>query len=66
VGLIEELAKRKELMDVSEVATLLGIHRISLDRWTYAGTIPCLKFDGRKKFDPHALAVWIRQRKLVV
>lgn len=66
MGLIEELAKRKELMDVGEVAKLLGIHRITLYKWTYAGTIPCLKVGGRKKFDPHALAVWMRQRKLAV
>ena len=37
-----------DLLDIRQAATLLKVSETSLRRWTNAGTLPCLRIDGRR------------------
>lgn len=62
--LVEELTARKTMMTVQEVVELLGVHQQTIYEWVWKGKIPPIRIGARIKFDPHAIANWLRQGQL--
>jgi excisionase family DNA binding protein len=44
-----------------ELAELLAVSRVSLFKWAKRGRIPCFKIGTCVRFDPRAIAIWLRQ-----
>jgi len=62
--LVDELAARKKLMTVQEMVELLGVHQQTIYEWVWKGKIPSVRIGARIKFDPRAIANWMRQGQL--
>ena len=61
------LAERIEAMDhamtVKELAPMLRLSSTSLYNLAREGEIPSIRIGGSVRFDPHAIAVWLRARE---
>lgn len=62
--MIEDMRKRKSLMTVREITTLLGVHQQTVYEWCWAGKIPSVRIGARIKFDPRAIATWMESGRL--
>ena len=62
--LVDELAARKQMMTVQDVVELLGVHQQTIYEWVWTGKIPSIRIGARIKFDPRALASWMRAGQL--
>ena len=58
--ILENLQERKTVMNIHEVATLLGLSQSLIYRMAAANQIPCTRFCGALRFDPSELADWYR------
>lgn len=60
--ILETLQKRETIMNIHEVATLLGLSESLIYRMAAAGQIPTVRFSAAVRFDPSELAVWYESR----
>ena len=58
--ILEILQERKTVMNIHEVATLLGLSQSLIYRMAAANQIPSVRFCGALRFDPSELADWYR------
>ena len=56
--ILETLHERKTVMNIHEVATLLGLSQSLIYRMAAANQIPCVRFCGALRFNPSELAAW--------
>ena len=61
---VEELMRKKGLIDAAVLAELLGMNKDKLYKKTKAGDVPHYRLLGRVKYDPHVIAEWMRLRGL--
>src|SRR5579872_1967711 len=61
VGLADFVEAKPRALVVSEVAALLNISARQVYKLVAEGRIPCLRIAGCIRFDPSALARWLRQ-----
>lgn len=63
---MKTISKRFEdmeaLLTLTQLAGILGIHRMTLYNWTKQGKIPAIRVGSRWKYDPAAVAGWIEAR----
>lgn len=59
---IEQLMTMRGLINAADLAALLGVPKDKLYKKTKAGEVPHFRLLGRVKYDPHAIATWMRQR----
>ena len=60
MDLADSLEKRTTALNVSEVAALLNISGRQVYKLASDGSIPCFKIGGSVRFDPSAMAAWLR------
>ncbi len=60
--ILETLRKRETIMNIHEVASLLGLSESLLYRMAAAGQIPTVRFCAAVRFDPSELAAWYENR----
>ena len=56
----------KELLNVSEVAKVLGIKPQTVYQYVSRGIIPFVKIGSRVRFDEQAIIEWINSKKAEV
>ena len=60
--LIESLEHRTSVLRAREVAGLFRVTPQHIYKMAAKGSIPCFKVAGAIRFDPKALAIWLRCR----
>ena len=53
-----------QIMDVKEVAELMGVHKRTIYRMANEGQMPAFKFGGRWRFEEKTLINWINQEMI--
>ncbi|MGH9366397.1 MAG: helix-turn-helix domain-containing protein [Thermoanaerobaculia bacterium] len=53
-----------QLLNVGEVARLLGISPHTVYSWTAKGRLPVVKVGGRTMFDPSEIQRWLADRSV--
>ena len=61
-GLADSVDGKASALTVSDVATLLNISERQVYKLVAQHRIPCFKIGGSIRFDPSALAAWLRQK----
>jgi excisionase family DNA binding protein len=59
--ILEILRKRETIMNIHEVATLLGLSESLVYRMAASQQIPHVRFRGALRFDPAELAAWYEE-----
>jgi excisionase family DNA binding protein len=62
MNLVEILQEKSQALTVSELAILLRISQRQLYKLAAANRIPSFKIGASVRFDPAAIASWLRQR----
>ena len=62
VGLADSLDRKTSALTVSDVAELLNISERQVYKLVAEHRIPCFKIGGSIRFDPFAVALWLRQK----
>lgn len=62
MGLADSLHGRSRALTVSDVATLLSVSERQVYKLAAEHRIPCFKIGGSIRFDPVAIAAWLRQK----
>jgi len=52
------------LLNVSEVAVLLGIAEATVYAWTSAKKIPYFRIGGRVRFEEQTIREWLNERRV--
>ncbi len=61
-GLVDSLDRKTSALTVSDVAELLSISERQVYKLVAEHRIPCFKIGGSIRFDPFAVALWLRQK----
>jgi excisionase family DNA binding protein len=61
-GLADSLDRKTSALTVSDVAELLNISERQVYKLVAEHRIPCFKIGGSIRFDPFAVAFWLRQK----
>lgn len=61
-GLADALDRKTSALTVSDVAELLNISERQVYKLAAEHRIPCFKIGGSIRFDPLAVASWLRQK----
>jgi excisionase family DNA binding protein len=61
-GLADSLDRKTSALTVSDVAGLLSISERQVYKLVAEHRIPCFKIGGSIRFDPFAVAFWLRQK----
>ena len=61
-GLADSLDRKTSALTVSDVAELLNISQRQVYKLVAEHRIPCFKIGGSIRFDPFAVALWLRQK----
>jgi excisionase family DNA binding protein len=61
-GLADSLDSKTSALTVSHVAELLNISERQVYKLAAEHRIPCFKIGGSIRFDPFAVALWLRQK----
>jgi len=64
--LIESLEHRTSVLRARDVATLFQVTPQHIYKMAAKGAIPCFRVAGAIRFDPKALAIWLRRRMPLV
>jgi excisionase family DNA binding protein len=62
--IIDQLKTKTQYMTLQAVAELLGIHAMTLRKWAKRGKIQAVRIGDQIKFDPAAVANWLRGHSL--
>ena len=64
MSLFESLSSARTPLTIAQTAELLGLHPMTVYKWTRAGKMPSLRLGGTVRIDPADLIVWIKARHL--
>jgi excisionase family DNA binding protein len=62
MGLADSLHGRSRALTVNDVATMLSVSPRQVYKLAAEHRIPCFKIGGSVRFDPVAIATWLRQK----
>jgi excisionase family DNA binding protein len=62
MGLADSLHGKSRALTVNDVATLLSVSERQVYKLAAEHRIPCFKIGGSIRFDPVAIASWLRQK----
>lgn len=62
--LLEQLEGRSKAMKVAEVADLLALHPVTVYRLASEGRIPSVRVAGAVRFDPGAIAEYLKKNEV--
>ena len=60
-SLPDQIERIGHALTAAEVAEYLSVSRISVLKWAKAGRIPCFRIGTCVRFDPRAVATWLRK-----
>ena len=60
--LADYLSELDHCLTAPELARILGIHRITVYKLATAGEIPSFRIASAVRFDPRAIARWMREK----
>ena len=61
-SIADHLSQLDHCLQAPELARILGIHRITVYKLAAAGEIPSFKIASAVRFDPRAIARWMREK----
>jgi excisionase family DNA binding protein len=61
-GLADSVERKSSALTVADVAALLNISERQVYKLVAQHRIPCFKIGGSIRFDPFAIALWLRQK----
>lgn len=64
MSIADQLKTRNEMLDLAEVAKVLGSHPQTLYKACRSGKMPHLRVGSRIKFDPPTIAAWLESRQV--
>ena len=64
MSIAEQLRSRSSLLTLNALAELLACHPQTLYKACRAGKMPHIRTGGRIRFDPRAIAGWLKQRSV--
>jgi excisionase family DNA binding protein len=64
MSLIESLRATRTPLTTKQAAEMLGLHPMTIYKWSRTGRIPTLRLGGALRFDPQSLAVWLEARSV--
>jgi excisionase family DNA binding protein len=62
-SLADYLSNLDHCLQAPELARILGIHRITVYKLAAAGEIPSFRIASAVRFDPRAVAKWLRSQE---
>jgi excisionase family DNA binding protein len=62
MGLAEQIERVQRALTADELAELLSVSRVTIFKQAAAGKIPCFRIGTCVRFDPHAIANWLRSQ----
>lgn len=57
----DDLASKRKLIGARELAEVLNIDKQTIWRMAKRGLLPSVRLGGRVRFDPRAIADWLRE-----
>ena len=60
----EQIEQSDHALTADDLARLLRVHKLTVYRLAQAGTLPCFRVGTCVRFEPRAVAAWLRQRGL--
>jgi excisionase family DNA binding protein len=60
--LADTIEKSDHVLTASELAKFLNVHRLTIYRQAKSGTLPNFRVGTCVRFDPRAIAAWLRER----
>jgi excisionase family DNA binding protein len=63
-SLPEQLEQLGHAISAPELARLLNVHKLTIYRLAQTGTLPCFRVGTCVRFEPRAVADWLRERGL--
>ena len=61
---LEKLSTYERQITAPEVAEITGLHRLTVYRLAKTGCIPCYRISGSLRFDPRAIADYLRSHEV--
>ncbi len=65
LGLFSYIENRLQMMTVSDVGLLINLKKTDLYQKVQAGRIPYMLIDGTIRFEPMAIASWLKSQVVV-
>ena len=62
VSIADSLEKSNHCFTVAELARLFNVNRITIYRLAQQGRIPAFRIGSADRFDPRAVASWLRKQ----
>lgn len=64
LSIVNLIAAKDHALDVKELAPLLKMSSTKLYNMARGGRIPSYRIDGGVRFDPHAVAEWLKSQAI--
>jgi excisionase family DNA binding protein len=64
MSILESLKATRRPLTTKQAAEMLGLHPMTVYKWSRTGRIPTLRLGGALRFDPQALAAWLEARSV--
>jgi excisionase family DNA binding protein len=61
VPIADSIEQIDHALTANELARILNVHKLTIYRQAQAGTLPCFRVGTALRFDPRAVAAWLRR-----
>ena len=62
MSLADQIERHGRALTAADLANLLAMSKPSIFKLAAAGTLPSFRIGTSVRFDPHAVATWLRKR----
>jgi excisionase family DNA binding protein len=62
VSIADQIEKTGHALTADQLARVLNVSKVTVFKQAKAGRIPCFRIGVSVRFDPHAVAKWLRAR----
>jgi excisionase family DNA binding protein len=62
VSIIDSVEQLDHALTAADLARLLNVHKLTIYRLAQAGLLPCFRVGTCVRFNPRAIAAWLRER----
>jgi excisionase family DNA binding protein len=61
-SIADSIEKFDRALNAGDLSSLLNVHRLTIYRAASSGVLPCFRIGSCVRFDPRAVAAWLRER----
>ena len=65
MSIADSIEQLDHALTASELARILKVHKLTIYRQAHSGTLPCFRIGTAVRFDPRAVAAWLRAQETV-